>query len=165
MKRTCIYTAMAVWAIGLAILPTAASQARGEPFLLNEPHRLAAALFTIADGPGRFIGAQSRPIPAVFAPDSHSNSGITLNSDEYARFRDIASVSRAGALEVGLVNVAVKGSGLLLGSMVWVGFLATIRRLFSYWWRETVWTDNRVAAAAICTLLASTAWVLGKMVD
>ncbi|MEW6351284.1 MAG: hypothetical protein AB1646_19695 [Thermodesulfobacteriota bacterium] len=157
-------------AVGLAILPSAADQAWGDPpsQLSGQSPVRSAALFSGLT-PGSIAGPQRsglRPQSSTLAPDSpFTDRAIGLSPEEYSQFREIARLSRATAWEVGLLNVAVKGSGLLMGSIVWLVFLLILRRLFDYWWTERVWGDKYTATIVICVKLLATAWVLGMMVS
>lgn len=100
-------------------------------------------------------GGQSEP----------SDEGIGLTREEYEQFKQITRAGRAAPIDVALVNLAVKGTGLLVVGLSWLIFLVILRRVFDRWFDEDVYSAAWPSTVVIAVLLACTAWILVSVVQ
>ena len=105
-------------------------------------------------------GIVQRPIEPVYAANSNA-----LTPEETQRLRQVIEPGRATALEVAAVNIAVKGTSLLMYFVVWCVGLWILRREFDYWFDEDVYSQTWPSVVVIVALLVCTAWVLVSTVQ
>ena len=105
-------------------------------------------------------GIVQRPSEPVHAANSNA-----LTPEETQRLRQVIEPGRSTALEVAAVNIAVKGTSLLMYFFVWLLGLAIFRYVFNRWFDEDVYTKTWPSVVVITTMIICTAWVLVSTVQ
>jgi len=85
--------------------------------------------------------------------------------EEARKLRQVIEPGHATAIQVALVNIAVKGTSLIMYFFVWCLGLWVLRREFNYWFDEDVYSQAWPSTAVIVVLLFCTAWVLVSTVQ
>lgn len=92
------------------------------------------------------------------------SDGKTLTEEEYAQLQELLANRTATPIQVGLTNVAVKGTSLFMVSVMWLVFILILRRVFDYHWDKDIWENTWASVTIISVMLLCTAYILRAVV-
>jgi hypothetical protein len=173
--------------MSLALIPPALCQATYYDYSAPKPLLTGGPNGASSSPPGRanpmiqhlvavFVPPPVVPVPKFDPPPSgidntQTRAGIAANNEdrlsptEMAAIRRVIEPGRSTALEVAAVNIAVKGTSLLMYFFVWLLGLAIFRYVFNRWFDEDVYTKTWPSVVVITTMIICTAWVLVSTVQ
>jgi hypothetical protein len=106
----------------------------------------------------------SVPSKLITMPDDimvrEIDTSLELTPDELVKVRKLLEKRVATAKDVAWVNVAVKGTALVMALCIGLIFLVVLRYVFNRWFDEDVYTQAWPSVAVIAAMLAFMAVVL-----